>query len=85
MSPLEVGLAPAAPDGCTLTDELEALPTPTRQDDLVSQVELLAACQASLGVEAVESLKIYKHPMLLRGLHEGHALFRVSLCDLTEG
>jgi len=85
MPPLVVGLGPAVPDGFILMDELEALPLSTGQDDFVSQVELLAACQASLGVEAVKSLKIYKHPMLLLGLHEAHALFRVSLSALTEG
>jgi len=84
MSSLVMGVGPGVPDGFVLMDELEALPLSTGEHDFVSEVELLAACQASLGVEAVESLKIYKHPMLLLGLHEAHALFRVSLCASTE-
>lgn len=75
MSPLVVGLGPAVPNGFMLMDELEALPIASRQDGLVSQVEFLAACQASLGVEAVKSLKIYHDPMLFLRLHQTHAPF----------
>jgi hypothetical protein len=65
-------------------DILEALPLSTSQHHFVAQVELLAACQASLGVQSVESLKVDKNPMLLLGLHGTHALSRVPLYALTE-
>ena len=65
-------------------DILEALPLSTSQHHLVTQVELLTARQASLGVQSVEFLKIDKNPMLLLGLHGTHALSRVPVYALTE-
>jgi hypothetical protein len=65
-------------------DILEALPLSTSQHHFVAQVELLAARQASLGVQSVESLKVDKNPLLLLGLHGTHVLSRVPLYALTE-